>query len=99
MAQTDLLTKEEIFAIFSDMELFGALNTQFYKELEERLSGWPFQVVGDIFVKSAPLFHIYSRYIVNYDRAMETLKHCTDKSVLLKEFLDVRNLSRGIFKG
>ena len=59
----DMISRADRMAIFSDMELLVMLNKQLLKELEERVSEWPVSMVGDIFIKTAPIMELYSRCI------------------------------------
>lgn len=88
-----MLTKDEITALFSDMELIVLLNNQLWKDLEERMNEWPMQHVGDVFSRAAPVLLIYYRYILNYDHAMEVLTKCLNEKPEFKRYIEVTHIS------
>ncbi|EFC43629.1 RhoGEF domain-containing protein [Naegleria gruberi] len=72
-----LITKEEVSAIFSDIDVILNFNNTFLKDLEERLQNYVYTVtISDIFLQIAPFFKTYSRYCNNFDKANEVLREC-----------------------
>ncbi|KAL9649455.1 hypothetical protein ABK040_000694 [Willaertia magna] len=96
-----IITKEEVQAIFSDIEVIINVNTTFLNDLEERMKNYVYETqLSDIFLTMAPFFKTYSRYCNNYDRANEVLKKCKEreelKEVVLKMDKDSRTSKLGL---
>jgi hypothetical protein len=99
LARDEMLAKDEISAIFSDMELIVLLNSQLWKDLEERMNEWPMQHVGDVFSRAAPVLLIYFRYIHNYDHAMEVLTKCLTEKPEFKRYIEVTPILLPVIHG
>ncbi|EFA80491.1 pleckstrin domain-containing protein [Heterostelium album PN500] len=70
---TKLFKSEEIGKIFSNLKSLLQLSNDFHHELEKRLSKFPI-LVGDVFLKFAPIFKIYVEYVNNFDQVSPKLK-------------------------
>jgi hypothetical protein len=69
-----VLTRQEIYDIFSNTELIVDLHEELLRLLQERILEWPSKThFGDIFLKMIPIMKLYSMYIRNYDRATDCL--------------------------
>ncbi|GAM26101.1 hypothetical protein SAMD00019534_092760 [Acytostelium subglobosum LB1] len=70
---TKLFKVEEIGRIFSNLKSLLQISTDFHHQLEERLHHFPI-LVGDVFLKFAPIFKIYVEYINNFDNVHPIVK-------------------------
>nr|CAG4717260.1 unnamed protein product [Naegleria fowleri] len=96
-----IISKEEVQAIFSDIDVILNVNTTFLNDLEERLKTYEHNVqISDIFLTIAPFFKTYSRYCNNFDKANEVLKECKKredfKEVVVKMDKDSRTSKLGL---
>ena len=76
---------EDIDAIFSCMEIILSFNAQLYNELEKRINNWsPTQVLGDVFLTIGPYLKVYTTYVNNYNRALDTLRKLSKQGSFMK---------------
>lgn len=70
------ISKAQVSAIFSDIEVIVNVNDHFYQELAKRVEHFcaTSTMLSDIFLMIAPFFKSYSRYCNNYDNALAVLK-------------------------
>jgi len=86
-----ILTKQDCYDIFCNMEILVDLNNQFLEDFEDRLKKWPtITHFGDLFIKIIPIMKIYSHYIRNYDRAAELLATLKKENETLQEFIKIQ---------
>jgi len=70
-------TKEELNQIFANVEQLLPINRQMLEYIRERCNNWhDNQMIGDVFLKMAPIFRMYNSYGNNYDTAVEVLDRC-----------------------
>lgn len=75
--EAGLLSKEELYKIFSNVETLLKVNEELLQGLEKRTEEWDHtSCVGDIFLHLASFFKLYTVYCKNYGTALETLQHC-----------------------
>eukprot|EP01119_Soliformovum_irregulare_P020129 TRINITY_DN6491_c0_g1_i1.p1 TRINITY_DN6491_c0_g1~~TRINITY_DN6491_c0_g1_i1.p1 ORF type:complete len:954 (+),score=298.34 TRINITY_DN6491_c0_g1_i1:63-2924(+) len=73
----NVFSAEEQRIIFPVIEELRNFHSILLKELEERMKKWSeTQVIGDLFVKYAPFFKIYSEYCKKYEPANKELMNC-----------------------
>eukprot|EP01132_Coremiostelium_polycephalum_P009091 gene9091-11142_t len=70
---TKAFKSDEIQKIFSNLRSLVQLSTDILHKLEDRLSRHPI-LIGDIFVKFAPIFKIYVEYVNNFDNGTPVVK-------------------------
>ncbi|XP_063756838.1 FYVE, RhoGEF and PH domain-containing protein 4a isoform X3 [Eleginops maclovinus] len=72
--------------IFSNIVSIHAFHSQFLlPDLEKRMGEWASTPrIGDILLKLTPFLKMYAEYVKNFEKAMELLKHWTDRSPQFK---------------
>jgi hypothetical protein len=71
------VSKEDIKSIFSNVEHLLPINNSLLDSISKRVEDWhENQLIGDIFLKMAPFFRIYSHYQNNYEKSGITLTRC-----------------------
>jgi len=96
ISATNTLKKEDMEAIFSNIEDVVPIHIEFLKKLEEKLSeaeeeGMPLHevAIGDIFIRFFHYFKLYSIYASNHDASLMKLEECKKKRKEFARFLDV----------
>lgn len=98
-----LLTAAEATTLFSNVEVIAGLNANFLSDLKERVgsggsgSGSVDQskvCVGDLFMKFAPYFKMYTEYVTNYDRVTKQLAVLAKRSKITA-FLQAKDQASG----
>jgi len=84
-----ILTEEEIYSIFSIWRNIHQIQSTVLQDLEERFNSWDIKktTVGDVFIQNAELFKLYTTYVNNYDKSLETMIQCAEKSKRFERFL------------
>ena len=71
------ISKEDVKSIFSNVEHLLPINKSLLDTVSKKLDDWhENQLIGDIFLKMAPFFRIYSHYQNNYERSGAILTRC-----------------------
>jgi len=96
MTKQSLITVQELKVIFAELEIIQSFSRTLLKQLQERLDKWfPNQKIGDVFGQLIDFFKIYTQYVINYPRAMETLAHCKQKNAAFLQFIQEREQKTG----
>jgi len=82
MREKNILKKEQLAVLFSNVEVLRSLNIQFLKDLEKRIRSPPPECerVGDIFLVMMEYFKMYTAYCSNQSAAMELLNEVSRNS-------------------
>eukprot|EP00698_Gefionella_okellyi_P025313 TRINITY_DN9234_c0_g1_i1.p1 TRINITY_DN9234_c0_g1~~TRINITY_DN9234_c0_g1_i1.p1 ORF type:complete len:1132 (-),score=272.22 TRINITY_DN9234_c0_g1_i1:130-3525(-) len=79
------VTEEAVDALFSCTEIILSFNEKLCSDLDKRITNWsPTQVLGDVFKQMAPWLKVYTSYVNNYPRALDTLRHLQKNSSFTK---------------
>eukprot|EP01087_Luapelamoeba_hula_P017914 TRINITY_DN569_c1_g1_i1.p1 TRINITY_DN569_c1_g1~~TRINITY_DN569_c1_g1_i1.p1 ORF type:complete len:808 (-),score=160.74 TRINITY_DN569_c1_g1_i1:172-2595(-) len=82
-----ILSEAEIRAIFSTIEVIVRINTELLQQLKSRTRDWgPNQKLGDVFVKMADCFKIYTNYVQHFSEALKVVQECNKRSELFTDF-------------
>jgi len=85
---TSVLSADQIKVLFSNLELIHSLNKKFFGDLRKQFSLWEdtadTQLIGDVFLKFAPFFKMYSQYVENFDESIVMLKSLEKNSAWRK---------------
>ncbi|XP_029952054.1 FYVE, RhoGEF and PH domain-containing protein 4-like isoform X2 [Salarias fasciatus] len=75
--------------IFSNISSITTFHRDFLlPDLEKRMGEWASTPrIGDILQKLTPFLKMYAEYVKNFDKAMELLKHWTDRSPQFKAII------------
>jgi len=66
-----ILAKEEVEALFSNVELILNLNKELLKRIQKKMETWTdTTVIGDVFLTISPFLKSYTQYCNNYPNAM-----------------------------
>ncbi|KAK7129632.1 hypothetical protein R3I93_019320 [Phoxinus phoxinus] len=73
---------EVVKSIFSNVGSIYTFHSEFLlPELETRMSQWESTPrIGDILAQLAPFLRMYAEYVINFDSAMDLLKHWMERS-------------------
>jgi len=81
----NLLTVDEVTAIFGQIQTIIAINKNFFTELKKIRENWDmFTKVGSLFIKSVPMFKIYIQYVNNYNNAVNLLTEAKKRKAFRK---------------
>ena len=84
-----ILTREQIDAIFANMETIRDYNAVFLDILKSRLAQWgPCTEIGDTFLVISRLLLSYTEYVNNYSRAIDTLGKLRAANAAFGAFMD-----------
>lgn len=87
MKNLNLLTRDQVRAIFSEIEVILAYNRMLLASLKKRMETWSCDTkLGDIFMKMTDFLKVYTQYVNNYDSALTTIntvKHVEKVAVFL----------------
>lgn len=85
-------------AIFSNVESILQLNEEILGELSVRLEGWndDTSLIGDVFVRYAPMLKLYSTYGNNYEDAIKVYESELGDNQFFKEAVDSCDQNSGI---
>jgi hypothetical protein len=90
----NLIPQDKIKVIFSDVSILHMINRDFMRELNTLFEDVPAleknmeSLVGDLFLRRASTFKLYSNYVNNYDTAEMTMHECLRKHKPFAEFLE-----------
>jgi len=74
MKSSGIANRDQIRAIFSEIEIVLAYNTMLFGELTKRAQNLNTETcVGDIFAKMSDFLKVYTQYVNNYNTALVTL--------------------------
>ncbi|KAH3767506.1 Guanine exchange factor for Rac 30 [Pelomyxa schiedti] len=92
------ITKEDIFHIFSNMEVIRDCHERLLSAIEARLATWEGNsVIGDIFLNETAWIKLYKHYVNNYGPSLIVLKECKEKAPLFKKYLEHLDYSSSLF--
>lgn len=87
-ASTSIISTKQIDVIFTNLETIYGFNQTLEKELNQRFELWgdteDTQCIGDVFLKYAPYFKMYSDYVQNYDESSMMVKSLEKNSAWCK---------------
>jgi len=87
MRSSEVITKEQVRAIFSEIEVILGYNKMLLGNLEARMQKWNFYTnLGDIFKRMTDFLKAYTQYVNNYNSAITTIsavKHVEKVSAFL----------------
>lgn len=71
----DLLTNSaQIRTVFMTVEVVVSINNELLEKLRQRLAAWrPHQLIGDIFIKIAGCFNIYTDYVSHFSDSTKAM--------------------------
>ena len=95
--EQNILPKDDIRIIFSDIEILVATNKRMLIQLQSKIgtkSRSPNATIGDIFLELIPILQVYAMFINNYDRANEHNFSLQDSNKNYKKFLTKNGFSR-----
>ncbi|EFA79330.1 RhoGEF domain-containing protein [Heterostelium album PN500] len=76
----ELLNKDQIKTIFSDIQIIHAFGQKLIEKLRPRIESWNHrQRLGDIFLEIADFLKVYTGYIQNYNNALAMLDEIRKK--------------------
>lgn len=82
---SDVLSPEQLQALFSNIQVIRSFNKEFYHVLEDRLDKWEDSTtLADLFVKHAPFFRMYTQYVLNHDKAGDLLSELSKVNRFIK---------------
>eukprot|EP01111_Echinosteliopsis_oligospora_P009380 TRINITY_DN2731_c1_g1_i2.p1 TRINITY_DN2731_c1_g1~~TRINITY_DN2731_c1_g1_i2.p1 ORF type:complete len:611 (-),score=114.69 TRINITY_DN2731_c1_g1_i2:15-1847(-) len=91
------LTKEDLVAIFGNIETVLNLHQELSKKLEDKLSQWSnSQTIGDVFKQMAPFLKMLNTYCSNFDSALNTINFLKKEQKAFASFLEKTELTEGI---
>ena len=62
MKQPPIVSRQDLKAVFSEIEVICGYNSMLLKQLEDRMKNWSeTQLIGDIFIKMIDFLKTYSR--------------------------------------
>lgn len=90
----EILSRKSITDIFSNLHDILAVNQELMRRLTNRINGstsWNPETdkLGDIFLKMAPYFKMYSIYVKNFNYALSAISLHMGKNAVFAEFLKV----------
>jgi hypothetical protein len=95
----DKRATKEIGVIFGNVEQILTLNTDLRDQLRKRVEDWSDeQLLGDIFLKTAPFFRLYFSYGTNYETAINVYQREIKENQLFRELIEVNILIVIFFK-
>jgi hypothetical protein len=89
-----LLPQDKVKTIFSDVGIIHMINRDFLRELNQLFDDIPDleanieAKIGDLFLRRAATFKLYSNYVNNYDVAEMTMHDCLRKFKPFAQFLE-----------
>eukprot|EP01122_Echinamoeba_exundans_P007650 TRINITY_DN2399_c0_g1_i1.p1 TRINITY_DN2399_c0_g1~~TRINITY_DN2399_c0_g1_i1.p1 ORF type:complete len:704 (-),score=122.41 TRINITY_DN2399_c0_g1_i1:6-2117(-) len=97
----EILTKQEFNEVFPNVELIINLNKELLRMVQERIDQWhPHQKIGDIFLKLAAFFKMYSAYCEDYEKAITRAKQLQREKPRFDTFLkkadSMKNINDGL---
>ena len=83
LRESDLVGKEEVFLMVSNIELILAWNQQFYRALKKCLKKDLTRPFAEVLLHMVPMLRqLYTQYCENYERALNTYERLkSNKSV------------------
>eukprot|EP00029_Vermamoeba_vermiformis_P006524 TRINITY_DN2581_c0_g1_i1.p1 TRINITY_DN2581_c0_g1~~TRINITY_DN2581_c0_g1_i1.p1 ORF type:complete len:524 (-),score=114.43 TRINITY_DN2581_c0_g1_i1:11-1582(-) len=86
---TPVLTQQEVDMLFSNLEIILNLNMELLKEIKLRMAVWTnSQKIGDVFLKMASFFKMYSVYCHDYEKSVVLIKQKTKENPQFVQFLE-----------
>eukprot|EP01113_Clastostelium_recurvatum_P033801 TRINITY_DN4510_c1_g1_i2.p1 TRINITY_DN4510_c1_g1~~TRINITY_DN4510_c1_g1_i2.p1 ORF type:complete len:1156 (-),score=386.35 TRINITY_DN4510_c1_g1_i2:12-3479(-) len=83
-----LLSGEDIFSIFSNIEVLLTCHRKLLEALQERMTNWDSTPqLGDIFLKNTSFIKLYKYYVNNFDKSIVTLKSAREKNAAFKKMI------------
>jgi len=75
------LSKEDILAVFSNVDVLESCHEELLKIIESRVQNWgENSVIGDVFLTNTGFIKFYRYYVNNYEASLEALEKCKKKS-------------------
>eukprot|EP01133_Synstelium_polycarpum_P005891 gene5891-6815_t len=90
---TKLFKSADIQRIFSNLRSLVTVSTDFLHDLEIRLHQFPIKV-GDIFLKYAPIFKIYTEYVNNFETVTPKVTQLKETPMGLSFFNEQKQKSK-----
>lgn len=90
----EIISADDVKGIFGIVEVIAKQNSNFLKELGEKMSAWDQSttLIGDLCLNSlagADKLKVYSRYIINYDTTVSVYGKCMKENSKFAEFVEV----------
>jgi hypothetical protein len=88
LMNANLVTLDKVNRIFGGIEILTEFQIGFLLSISERLSSWNGQqTFGDLFLNEANFLVIYSQYVNNYERSLETIRKECEENKDFEQFL------------
>ncbi|XP_064612092.1 active breakpoint cluster region-related protein-like isoform X2 [Liolophura sinensis] len=85
-----VMSLEDIKVVFSKIPELHIIHEKFVHELAERVNeSTPQQRVGDLFKMLISSFPVYSDYMKNYPKAVETIGRCSEENLQFRELANM----------
>jgi len=85
----NILTKQEISEVFSNVAQLLTFHKDFLKDLKERIDIWTDDTaIGDIVLSVTPYMKLYTAYGSNYENALNAVQNLSKKNQRFAQFLE-----------
>eukprot|EP01100_Stratorugosa_tubuloviscum_P013944 TRINITY_DN7193_c0_g1_i1.p1 TRINITY_DN7193_c0_g1~~TRINITY_DN7193_c0_g1_i1.p1 ORF type:complete len:558 (-),score=190.50 TRINITY_DN7193_c0_g1_i1:75-1748(-) len=89
-----IISNEEIFGLFSNIDMIYNIHELFGQDLENAKRNWfPQQLLAPIFLKFVESMKFYTQYVNNFNRALEIYEGCKNKVAFCKFLEEKKNIS------
>eukprot|EP00042_Codosiga_hollandica_P034865 m.250644 g.250644 ORF g.250644 m.250644 type:complete len:684 (-) comp54508_c0_seq2:212-2263(-) len=83
-----VITRDQVRAIFLQLEPLYLMNREFLKELQDRVDRWSeTQSLSDLFKRYLPHMKQYSLYANNFNKALQMIDACSAAQPTVRDFL------------
>jgi hypothetical protein len=70
-----IISNDEIKTIFSHIQIILGYNDALLEDLRKKTSSWyPYQMIGDVFLRMAAFMRVYTDYVRNFNDALSMIQ-------------------------